>query len=284
MPALVHPGLINPQEVRELMARPNRSALDDIVQTGQAHPSELYRFIRDGRPLTMANRPGRIALRELDYVADLLGVHPQNLRKALGLTQEVAGGAGLAQSYATLEYASLTTGTQLNTFTTEASLQANLPDITIPAGFFAGNEGVGRSWSVDARGQLGTTGTPTFTFTLRIIPSLTWSAGGVGQSTAAITCGSGVTLAPWHLQAGITCRSSGKGGASNATLIIQGEVLGGTAFAAGGGVYSLPGANVALTVSLDPGATQYIYLSAACGTSNASNLIQMTQLLAMALN
>lgn len=178
-----------------------------------------------------------------------------------------------------LLYSSIATGTQLNTFTSEASLQGALPHCRIPSWLLlTSNGGVGRTFRVRAHGQLGTTGTPTFTFTARLIPSTTWSAGGIGVASAAITCGSGVTLAPWMLDLDITVRSVGAGGASNTTLAMQGMVVASTAFAAGGGVYSLPAANTAFTASLDGSVDQYFYLSATCGTSNASNLIQLTQL------
>lgn len=279
MSQLINPGLMDPQELRDLMAKPARSVLDEIVATREVHPNELYRAIAEKRVISPSSKRDYATRMELQHVAELLNVEPHHLAKALGLILGIEGGGGLTQSYTELMYASVATGTQLNTFTSEASLQANLPDVTIPAGFFAAaNGGVGRSLRVRAVGQLGTTGTPTFTFTVRLIPSLTWSAGGVGQSSAAITCGSGVTLAPWAIDMDIICRSTGKGGASNCTLIMQGLVMAGTAFAAGGGVYSIPGANTTLTVTLDPGATQYLYCSATCGTNNAANLIQLTGL------
>ncbi len=175
-----------------------------------------------------------------------------------------------------LLYQSIATGTQLNTFTTEDNLQKTLPHCFIPAGFF--NLNTGKSIRVRASGQLGTTGTPTFTFSLRLLTSTTWSAAGVVWSSAAITAGSGVTLAPWYIDFDLICSVVGTGGGSNTTLRGMGEVRGGTSLAAGGGVYSIPGANVAITNSIDSTVSQYLYLSVACGTSNASNLCQLTML------
>lgn len=173
-------------------------------------------------------------------------------------------------------FASVATGTQLNTFTTEDSLMKTLPHCIIPAGFFnPANGGTGKSLRVKACGRLGTTGTPTFTFNIRLLTSTTWSAAGLGFASAAITAGSGVTLAPWFMDVEIICRTVGAGGASNTTLACMGEVRGGTSLAAGGGVYSIPAANTAFTGSIDSSSVQYLYLSAACGTSNASNLIQL---------
>jgi hypothetical protein len=82
-----------------------------------------------------------------------------------------------------LMYSSIATGTQLNTFTTEDNLQKTLPHVIIPAGFFnPANGGTGKGLKVRAYGRLGTTGAPTFTFTLRLLTSTTWSAAGVAWS------------------------------------------------------------------------------------------------------
>jgi hypothetical protein len=176
-----------------------------------------------------------------------------------------------------LLYSCITTGTQLNTFTTEDDLMKTIPPVIIPAGFFYNLSCAGKSLRVKAVGRLGTTGTPTFTFTVRLLTSTTWSAAGVSWSSAAITAGSGVTLAPWFLDFEITARAL-VDGATGLTLAGMGEVRSGTGFAAGGGVYSIPGANTAFTATIDNSVTQYLSLSAACGTSSGSNLIQLEML------
>lgn len=176
-------------------------------------------------------------------------------------------------------YSSIATGTQLNTFTTEDNLQKTLPHVIIPAGFFyAAQGGTGKSLRVKGLMRIGTTGTPTFTFSVRLLTSTTWSAGGIVWSTAAITAGSGVTLAPVILDFEIICRTMGTGGAANTVLAAIGDVRSGTGFAAGGGVYSIPNANTAFTANIDSTVTQYLYLSAACGTSNLNNLVQLEML------
>lgn len=173
-----------------------------------------------------------------------------------------------------LLYASITTGTQLNTFTTEDDLMKTLPPVIIPAGFFYNLSAAGKSLRIKALGRLGSTGTPTFTFNIRLLTSTTWSAGGVVWSSAAITVGNTVTLAPWELDFEITARSL-VDGSTGLTLAGMGFVRAGTAFAAGGGQYSIPDANTAFTKTVDNSVTQYLSLSAACGTSNAANLIQL---------
>lgn len=175
-------------------------------------------------------------------------------------------------------YTSVATGTQLNTFTTEDNLQKTLPHVIIPAGFFyAAQGGTGKSLRVKALMRVGTTATPTFTYNVRLLTSTTWSAAGVAWSSAAITHGT-VTLAPVELDLELICRSVGAGGAANTVIAGIGSVRAGTAFAAGGGIFSLPNANTAFTNSIDSSVTQYLYLSIACGTSSVSNLAQLEML------
>lgn len=176
-----------------------------------------------------------------------------------------------------LLYSSVATGTQLNTFTTEDNLQKTLPYCIIPAGFFYNSSGAtGKSLRVKACGRLGTTGAPTFTWSIRLLTSTTWSAGGIAMSTAGLAAGTTQTLAPWYLDAEITLRALGAGAGS--TLAIMGEVrspLGLASPFAG----TIPGNNTAFTVATyDHSLSNYLFLSAACGTSNALNLIQLEML------
>ena len=176
-----------------------------------------------------------------------------------------------------LLYSSVATGTQLNTFTTEDNLMKTLPYAKLPVSLWVNHGATGRGIRIKACGRLGTTGTPTFTFNLRILTTSTWSAAGIGFATAAITAGSAVTLAPWYLDAELIFRSLGTGAAS--TVACMGELRGGTSLAAGGGVYSIPAANTAFTsTSFDASIDSWLFLSVACGTSNASNLIQLEML------
>lgn len=176
-----------------------------------------------------------------------------------------------------LLYSTVATGTQLATFTTEDNLMKTLPYCKLPVSLWQNHGATGRLIKVKAAGRLGTTGTPTFTFNLRLLTTSTWSAGGIGFASAAITAGSGVTLAPWWLEADIIFRSLGTGAAS--TIAVMGEVRGGTSLAAGGGIYSIPAANTAFTSAIfDASIDQWLFLSAACGTSNGSNLIQLEML------
>jgi hypothetical protein len=167
--------------------------------------------------------------------------------------------------------------TQLNTFTTEDNLQKTYPAAMIPAGFFFNSKDTDKTINVKAWVQIGTTGAPTFTFSLRLLTSTTWSAGGLLLgSTAALTAGTTQTLAPATLEADISLKTLSIGGAS--TVQTMGEVRGPLAFASPFGG-TIPTNNTAITLTtLDNTTTYYLFLSVACGTSNAANLIQLTQL------
>jgi hypothetical protein len=182
-----------------------------------------------------------------------------------------------------LMYANYATGTQLNTFTTEDQLQKTLPHVIIPAGFFSPVTATGRSVKVRAKGRLGTVAgaTGTWTFSVRLLTSTTWSAAGVVWSSAAITMAGSITLAPWYLDLEIGAQTIGAGGAANTTLTGQGGVYGGTglpAVLASGSVFTIPAANTAFTNTIDNSVTQYLYCSVASSSSNASNLIQLEML------
>lgn len=240
------------------------------IERAKLSPRELLRFLDEPRrDLTWADPRDRAVLAETEFVARTLEIPMPKLFRELGILPEIRGAAGMTSGYSELYYTSIAAATELNTFTTEDNLQKTLQHIIIPAGWAQ----VGRSLRCKWTGRLGTTGTPTFTFNARLLTSTTWSAGGVGVATAAITAGSGITLGPWELELEIICRTLGAGGASNTTLVMIGFIRAGTAFAAGGGVYSVPAANTAFTVTLDHAATQYLYLSVACGTSNAANKV-----------
>jgi len=176
-------------------------------------------------------------------------------------------------------YSSIATGTQLATFTTEDNLQKTLAPVIIPAGFFYNVGATGKTLKVRAYGRAGiTTGAPTFTWTLRLIPSTTtWSAAGIAFSSAALTTNaSAQTLAPWILDIDITMRTVSIAAAS--TILVMGEVrapiLLATPF-----MGTIPGNNTAITnATYDNSLFYTLWLSAACGTSNALNLIQLESL------
>lgn len=175
-----------------------------------------------------------------------------------------------------LMHSILATSTQLNTFTTEDNLQKTYPPVMIPAGFFLNPGSQFKKIRIKAFGKLGTTATPTFTFSIRFLTTTTWSAAGILMGASnAITGGSTVTLVPWVLDATITMKTLALGGAS--TVSTFGYLPSLPALPLGG---TIPAGNVTSNVitTLDNTTTYFMFISVACGTSNAANLIQMEEL------
>lgn len=174
-------------------------------------------------------------------------------------------------------YNSIATGTQLNTFTTEDNLQKTLPPCIIPAGFFYNMSAAGKALKIRAEGRLGTTGSPTFTWTIRLLTAVAWSAAGiVVGTTGVVTAGATKTLSPWIMDLDITLRTLSTAAAS--TIAAIGDVRGPSSLASPFAA-TIPADNTAFTVAtLDNSLTYYLYLSVACGTSNALNLIQLEML------
>lgn len=176
-------------------------------------------------------------------------------------------------------YSSIATGTALASFTTEDSLQKTLPPVIIPAGFFYNLASTGKSLKIKAWGRFGAAATlPTYNWSIRLLTSTTWSAGGIllGTSNAPVTVAS--TLAPWTLEAEITMRTLSVGGAS--TVACMGEVRSAKGMASPFAA-TIPDNNTAFTVTtVDNSTTYYLFISASNtgGTSQATNLIQMEML------
>jgi hypothetical protein len=175
-----------------------------------------------------------------------------------------------------LFYSFSAAGTQLATFTTEASLMGGYPIPQIPATFFNKLGTLSSSLKIRAYGQVGTTSAPTFTMSLRLLSSGTaaWSAGGLLLgSTGATPAASTVTLAPWQLDVDVILRTIASDAATS-SLSTSGT-LGGAGFPASGSMPANNVSSVSSTLDVTGGTQYYLWLSCACGTSSASNLINM---------
>ena len=175
-----------------------------------------------------------------------------------------------------LLYAYYGASTNLATFTTEDNLMKTYPSCVLPGSLFSKVGPQSSSFELVAAGQIGTTATPTFTFTIRLISgaSVAWSAGGIilGASNA-ITAASTVTLSPFRLRAHIGVRSIAAAGSATTGVVCQGNIDG-PAFTAAEGSIPAPGSSP-LVSTIDVGATYSLFISAACGTSNALNLVNL---------
>ena len=177
-----------------------------------------------------------------------------------------------------LYYSFSAAGTGLNTFTTEASLMGGYIIPQIPGTFFSKLGNLSSSMKIRAVGNCSdTTAAPTFTLSMRLLSSATtWSASGLllGSSNAITMTGTSVTNAWWQIDADVVLRTIANGAATS-SVFTSGTVTG------TGLTGAIPGNNVsAVNATLDnSGATQYFFwLSAACGTSNAANAINLQSL------
>jgi hypothetical protein len=177
-----------------------------------------------------------------------------------------------------LLYSSAVAATALGTFTTEDNLMKGMPTCKLPdlAQLFPKVGADSSSLKFRALGQASATSTPTYTFSLRALTSNTWTAGGIllGSSNAC-TCVSGVTNGIWQVDLDIVVRTLAVPGTATITVVCGGTVTG-SAFTSASNSIPAAGTSPAVT-TLDMTAQYYLFLSAACSASSASNTIN-TQL------
>jgi len=171
--------------------------------------------------------------------------------------------------------------TALSSFTSEANLLAGQSGErpAFPPLYF--NMVQRRTFRVLARGIVGSTGTPTFTITIRLGTSTTWATtdSQIGI-TQAITTASGISNKWWELNFQMTCTIQGLG-SNNMTLSGSGSIRSPGGFASPFEYAIEPTApdTATWTVANTDGAlVQYLGLSATCSVSDASNTIQVKQL------
>jgi len=183
--------------------------------------------------------------------------------------------SGTTWTQSELLYVAIADATALATFTTEDNLQKTLPACSIPAGVMTKPTA---SLKVKAAGWLNAVSVaPTFTWSLRLLTTTTWSAGGILLGATSALTSVIVTQAWWFLDIDVTLRTQLLGATS--TLSTTGEVRSpqGLASPFAG---SMPAANTspATATTFDVTQTYFLFLSAACGTSNASNSLQLRAL------
>jgi hypothetical protein len=168
-------------------------------------------------------------------------------------------------------------GTQLATFTTEASLMGGIVLPKIPAFYFLNNTSVGRTLQFRAYGRMGSTTTgPIFTITPRLfVHGTAFSAGGgvpLGVF-ATVQMAASQTLAPWSMWLDMVMDNVNEGAASQFTT--YGEIHSFKGFVSPFGS-TLPDNNVTSNVitNFDVSQTYDLHIGVACNTSNAANLIR----------
>ena len=185
-------------------------------------------------------------------------------------------------------YANRADHTAVSSFTSEASLLAgtNTQPVFPPGFFFDGNR-PGKTIQVYASGILACTGTPTYTFYLRIGSTVgsSYLSGTAVLVSAAITCASGISDKRWELYGRITVRTPGLS-TSNTTMSASGIVFSHGGFASPYTYALSPGGgeSATWTSTLDASVQHYLNLSVACSASSASNTITCKELVVSALN
>lgn len=185
-----------------------------------------------------------------------------------------------------LIYASTTAATAKASFTSEVQIndtagmdvQAHLPpDFWLPS-----QRSEGQGIRIVARGILSSTGTPTYTFSVRLGSAGSTSAA-IALGTAAITTGSGVTNQIFQMEGDFVVTNIGATGANSSGqgvgLIWGAGLASPFIYPAYGG-----GATPGTVATLDTSITNYVNFNVACSASSASNTITLQQLLVFGLN
>lgn len=202
--------------------------------------------------------------------------------------RRVGGASFLTGSQSELIATNIVSGTAKNTFTTEAVINdtaAMGAQPVLPAYFWQpGPEGPGHgTLRVVARGIASSTGTPTFTFTVRLGGAAS-TAGPIIGGTVAITTLTGIASRIWEMEFDFQLRAAAAEG-GNSTGLGAGIITGPLAFAAPGTAEIWGGAAQPGTVAtVDVSIVNHLNVNAACGTSSASNGLTLLQELMLGLN
>lgn len=185
-----------------------------------------------------------------------------------------------------LIYANTTAGTAKASFTSEVQINDTSGmgvQAHIPPDFFLPNQGqAGRGLGIIARGVLSSTGTPTYTFTIRSGTAGNTSAA-ILLGSAALTTGSGVSNQPFELRGEVFLVSQGAAGANSSVRGTGMIICPGLATTIAG-----VGANASLTTpvatTFDCSITNFINFNVTCSASSASNTITLSSLQLYGLN
>lgn len=200
----------------------------------------------------------------------------------------VGGSSFLTGTQVETIYSNSTAGTAKNTFTAEAVINDTAgmgPQPFLPPYFWqpSANLGVGRAVRITARGIYSTTSAPTWQVFTRLGGAASTAGANIG-STASTALGSTQTNLLWEYEMDAQLTIAGAEG-GNSTVrglgVFTAALTASTsvALAIFGGAAS-PGTVATVDISI----TNHINFDAACGTSNASNSIQLLQLLVFGLN
>lgn len=189
-------------------------------------------------------------------------------------------------SWMELLYASTSVGTAKASFTSEVQINDTTgmgAQYYLPAGFWQPSpNSVGRGIKIVARGIFSSTGTPTYTFTIRSGTAGSTSAA-ILLGSAALTTGSSVSNQPFELEGTVFLKTLGAAGA-NSTVIGTGRILSpglATSYAGIGSGASITSPTVA---TVDTSIENRINFNVTCSASSASNTITLQHLSVYGLN
>lgn len=193
--------------------------------------------------------------------------------------------SALTGTYGELIYTSLVAGAAKASFTTEVQIndtttmgvQAHLP----PDFWLPNNSAVGKTVRIVARGILASTGTPTYTFTVRGGASGA-TTGAILLGSGALTTGSGVSAQIWEFEGEFVVKTMGAAGANTSgtgTGLLSSSGTANKIDPIWGG-----GATPGTVTTLDTSITNYINFNVACSASSSSNTITLQSLQVYGLN
>lgn len=175
-------------------------------------------------------------------------------------------------------------GNALATFTTEASMYAaSQPNAILGANYFDPTYSLNRTLRVTCRGIYSTTGTPTFTIGFR----QDTVSGAIWGTSLAVTSQSGVTNLVWELEFDITVASMLLASAHNEVTfgtwgMLSGVSTGSNGFTNGSAIGTQTPTTAQTLTQTD--VSHFLFPTATCGTSSASNKWQMLQMIVQGLN
>lgn len=191
----------------------------------------------------------------------------------------------LDNTYVSSSYISNAVGTAKASFTSEVTIndETGMGQAPfLPAGYFKAPT-VNYGFQVWARGILSSTGTPTYTFTLRGGTKANTTAG-ILLGSAALTTQTTISNKGWEFEGSIVVRSNATGGA-NSTVFGQG-MLTCPAGLASPFTYELFGGATqpGTAATFDTSIANFFNFNVTCSASSPSNTIQLLSLIVVALN
>lgn len=254
--------------------------LTQIPAWPKALPRKFFPIAQLGRPTQLSGPLSRMAARERLALQRAGRCRDQD---------QLLRCSGLTGTWTEALYTNTADYTALASFTTEASLLAGTNRQPVfPALFFdQGGRAQGRAVGLFGQGVLSSSSTPTYTFTFRFgtTSGSSYLSGTAVGVSAAITTASSITNKWWSFRLDLICTTVGIG-TGNTTLSGAGFVASPGGFASPF-VYAVEPTTpdtATWTSTIDNSATQYFNASVTCSASNASNTIQLKQLICAGLN